>query len=117
MTLPTTILSDMERVSILDEFVNRKLNRDNGNIVFTDNGNRNTLVRRDQFSAVIQEASKPISMWDHLWCLILTLISFGLGLIVWLVVIWMKMDERRIRLNRYDVTPSGEITRSKISSN
>lgn len=101
-----TQLSDAQRIAILDKKV--------AQITDTTYGHRNTVVRREPFSVIVRMANEPIKLSDHLWCLLITIISLGLGLIVWALVIYLKRSESRIRLIRFDVTPTGEITTTKL---
>lgn len=98
-------LSDADRIAMLDKKV----------AVLTDGKyHNNQLESRQPFSAVIICQTKPITKWDHFWCLIVTLMSLGLGLVLWLIVIYLKRSERNVRRIRLEVTPSGQIVTTKL---
>ena len=96
------MLSDAQRAEILDEYLKVKTR----NEYFA-----NYVESRNGYQAVLIAQSKPMTLVLHLGCLILTLMSFGLGLIVWILIIYSKRQKSRILL---EVTPEGKVTRRKL---
>jgi hypothetical protein len=105
MSQPVTVrqLSDAERVAILDKRVaDLTINKFHGN----------TLESRGPFTAVIVFKPKPIKKSDWVWLVIITMFTFGLGLILCALFLWIKHTKpTRVRL---DVTPTGNITKTKL---
>jgi hypothetical protein len=100
-------LSDAERIAILDKRVAE----------LTQNKRvANRLEYREPFSAVIHASPKPMTVSAHFWCAVLTVMSFGLGIVVWGAMIWFSRPSLS-RLMRFDVTPAGGIIWTKLPPN
>lgn len=109
MSQPTTVkqLTDAERIAILDKRVDLVVNG--------KYNTSNTLLHREPFSAVIHCGRPPLTKSDIFWGVVLTIFTFGLGLIFWGLMILIKLSkESEIRL---DVTPTGGIVKTKLSAN
>jgi hypothetical protein len=102
---PQRQLFDAERIAILDKRIATITNSEY---------HRNTIVHREPFSAVIRMRPSPVTKSDHFWCLVLTIFSLGLGILFWLLLMYLKNSESRVRLVRLDVTPTGQIVTTKL---
>jgi hypothetical protein len=98
-------LSDPQRVAILDERLN---------LIMQSKHMNNRIEWRQGYQAIVVSQGRPLTLWQHFGGLCLTLISFGLGLIVWIFMIWASSPSRITRV-LFEVPPDGKITRRKLS--
>ena len=105
MTQPATVrtLSDAERAAILDERLKS---------ITAGDHFRNRVESRSGYQAIVVLQSKPMTIWTHLGCLVLTLMSLGIGLFVWIaLMISRSRSPQRVLL---EVSPDGAITQRKL---
>lgn len=97
-------LSDAERTKILDRKITQiRVNSPWHKIV--------KIEAREPHKAIVQIYTQPLTKLNHFVYLVLTCVSFGLGLILWALAIHSRRPAIANTIPRtlYEVLPTGEI--------
>jgi len=100
----TRQISDAERIAILDK-----------RIALALNGNEhNVLLHREPFMAVVHFGRPPITKSDMFWAVMMIIFTFGLGVIFCAILMLIRFSKERDI--RFDVSPTGDISMTKLTS-
>jgi hypothetical protein len=98
-------LSDAQRSAILDEHLKR---------LPPDKEMKYQIEWRSGYRAIRVCRGKPLTLFHHFGLLCLTLMSFGLGIIVWGFMIWVSNPDKIYQRLLFEVSPTGQLTQKKL---